>query len=147
MPEQTPDARTAALDELGHLIGQHANWWDDDPAQAPAAIIDAGYWKVAEKPHGPNTAAHVQELTPEYRSYLRQNADHYGDPLISHLLDALAATEAKLAEEEAHSTAALADVAHLAAQLDRVKSELAEEKLNTDALIQRAIDADRNPEG
>lgn len=41
-------ARTEALDELTTLIGRHTNWFDDDPANAPYAILDAGYRKAPQ---------------------------------------------------------------------------------------------------
>lgn len=38
----------------------------------------------------------MPELTPEYRAFLRQNADRYGDPVVIQLLDSLEAAEAEV---------------------------------------------------
>ncbi|MDF3309731.1 hypothetical protein P3H15_32455 [Rhodococcus sp. T2V] len=41
----------------------------------------------------------MPELTPEYRAFLRQNADRYGDPVVVQLLDALEAAEQEAEKE------------------------------------------------
>lgn len=52
----------------------------------------------------------MPELTPEYRAWLRQNADRYGDPVVIQLLDALEAAEARADEENLNASAALAEI-------------------------------------
>ena len=55
----------------------------------------------------------MPELTPEYRAFLRQNADRYGDSVVVQLLDALEAAEQRADEENLNASAALANVAQL----------------------------------
>lgn len=61
----------------------------------------------------------MPELTPEYRAQLRQDAEHYGDPvIIVQLLDALDAAELRTYDENLNASAALARVARLEAEVN-----------------------------
>ncbi|MHA4848746.1 hypothetical protein L1080_004260 [Rhodococcus sp. MSC1_016] len=55
----------------------------------------------------------MPDLTPEHRAWLRQNADHYGDPVVVQLLDALEAADERANEENLNASAALANVTRL----------------------------------